>query len=162
MWLTHDDIDLKAGQYGMIRVRAKTIGEAMWQPKTKVNRAVPISSRLRAFLDRYTPPKSDFGWYFPSPDGKWWDPDNFSADLRAANKAAGLSWASLEYRHTFGSQLAQKGESLYKISTLMGNSPEICRRHYAALLPEALTDTVEFPTPAPNLRLVNNVISQSA
>jgi hypothetical protein len=41
-----------------------------------------------------------------------------------------------------------KGESLYKISTLMGNSPEICRRHYAALLPEALTNSVEFPTVA--------------
>jgi hypothetical protein len=37
-----------------------------------------------------------------------------------------------------------KGESLYKISTLMGNSPEICRGHYAALIPEALIDSVEF------------------
>jgi hypothetical protein len=37
-----------------------------------------------------------------------------------------------------------KGESLYKIATLMGNSPEICRRHYAAILPEALTSTVDF------------------
>jgi len=37
-----------------------------------------------------------------------------------------------------------KGESLYKISTLMGNSPEICRRHYAALMPDSLTDSVEF------------------
>ena len=41
-----------------------------------------------------------------------------------------------------------KGESLYKIATLMGNSPEICRRHYAALVPEALTETVEFPEAA--------------
>ena len=36
------------------------------------------------------------------------------------------------------------GESLYKISTLMGNSPEICRRHYATLLPESLIQSVEF------------------
>ena len=56
----------------------------------------------------------------------------------------GLKWTCLDFRHTFGSQLAMKGESLYKISTLMGNSPEICRRHYAALLPEALADCVEF------------------
>jgi hypothetical protein len=47
-------------------------------------------------------------------------------------------------RHTFGSQLATKGESLYKISALMGNSPEICRRHYAALMPETLAQSVEF------------------
>ena len=37
-----------------------------------------------------------------------------------------------------------KGVSLYKIATLMGNSPEICRRHYAALVPEAMGDAVEF------------------
>ncbi len=36
------------------------------------------------------------------------------------------------------------GVSLYKISTLMGNSPEICRRHYAALIPETMADSVEF------------------
>ena len=40
--------------------------------------------------------------------------------------------------------LASNGQSLYKISALLGNSPEICRRHYAALIPEALTDCVEF------------------
>jgi hypothetical protein len=26
----------------------------------------------------------------------------------------------------------------------MGNSPEICRRHYATLMPEALVQSVEF------------------
>ena len=40
--------------------------------------------------------------------------------------------------------MAMKGESLYKISELMGNSPEIRRRHYAALIPEEMRDTVEF------------------
>jgi hypothetical protein len=85
------------------------------------------------------------GWYFPSPEGKRWDPDNFSQDLHAANAASNLPWTCLDYRHTFGSQLAMKGESLYKIATIIGNSPEICRRHYAALLPEAMASTVEFP-----------------
>jgi hypothetical protein len=37
-----------------------------------------------------------------------------------------------------------KGESLYKVSALIANSPGICRRHYAALVPEALADTVEL------------------
>jgi integrase len=145
IWLTHDDIDLKSGTHGIIRVRAKTVNDQSWQPKTKCNRAVPISSRLRRYLDRDTPEKSKHGWYFPSPEGKWWDPDNFAADLREINKKAKLSWSCLDYRHTFGTQLAMKGESLYKISTLMGNSPEICRRHYAALIPESLIETVEFP-----------------
>ena len=119
---------------------------AGWQPKTKKNRAVPISSTLRSYLERYEPRLSDGDWFFPSPEGKRWDADNFSRHLRAANKKAGLRCACLVYRHTFGSQLAQKGVSLYKISQLMGNSPEICRRHYAALIPEALTEEVEFAT----------------
>jgi integrase len=83
----------------------------------------------------------------PSPKGMKWDPDNFSNDLRKLNRVNGLVWSCGDFRHTFGSQLAQKGESLYKIATLMGNSPDICRRHYAALIPEEMHDTVEFAKP---------------
>lgn len=144
LWLTAEDIDLKTGLHGMIRVRAKTIHGESWQPKTKVNRAVPISSTLRSYLNNYTRRPSVGDWFFPSPDGKRWEPDNFSHDLAAVNQKSGLRWGCLDYRHTFGSQLAMKGESLYKISALMGNSPEICRRHYAALIPESLNASVEF------------------
>jgi hypothetical protein len=35
--------------------------------------------------------------------------------------ADGTPYGSLDYRHTFGSLLAMKGESLFKISKLMGN-----------------------------------------
>jgi len=55
----------------------------------------------------------------------------------------------LDFRHTFGSHLAQKGESLYKIAELMGNSPEICRKHYAALVPEKMHNVVEFENGGP-------------
>jgi site-specific recombinase XerD len=85
-------------------------------------------------------------WFFPSPKGKRWDPDGFSHRLRDINRVAGFPWSALDFRHTFGSQVAMKGESLYKVSALMGNSPEICRRHYAALLPESLVESVEFPS----------------
>ena len=108
-------------------------GEESWQPKTKKNRAVPVSSTLRLFLDKWRLKSGEGTWFFPSPEGKRWDPDNFSSDLRGRNEKAKLAWGSLDYRHTFGSQLLDEGGSLYKISTLMGNSPEICRRHYAAL-----------------------------
>ena len=106
--------------------------------------AVPISRALRAYPDSYTPRPSFGDWYVPSPKGSRYDVDNFSQDLCAANQKAGLSWTCLIYRHTFGTQLAMKGESLYKIATLMGNSAEICRRHCAALTPESMTNTVEF------------------
>jgi integrase len=143
LWLTQEDVDLPKR---LIRVRAKTVGDQKWQPKTKRNRVVPISDALSAILSEYTPPDSG-PWFFPSPTGKKWDPDNFSQDLRAVNDAAGLDWSCLDFRHTFGSHLAQKGVSLYKIPTLMGNSPEICRRHYAALIPEEMRD-VEPRSPA--------------
>ena len=143
IWLTHDDIDVRRR---LIRVQAKTIDGESWQPKTKRNRVVPISDALFEILAAYRP-NCDCVWLFPSPTGKRWDPDNFSHDLRSLNKANGLAWGCLDFRHTFGSQLAQKGESLYKISTLMGNSPEICRRHYAALIPEEMTKVVEFGAP---------------
>lgn len=146
LWLTIDDLDLtrRNGGHGLIRVQAKTIDDQTWQPKTRRNRAVPISRDLRGYLDRYAVPKSDAGWFFPSPLAQWWDPDNFSADLRLANREAGLGWACLDFRHTFGSLLAQKGVSLYKISILMGNSPEVCKRHYASVLPHSLISEVEF------------------
>ena len=144
LWITTEDVDL---QQRLIHVRAKTIDGQLWQPKTQRNRVVPIGTTLLEILQAYAP-KRKGPWYFPSPTGGRWDPDNFSQDLRAVNEEHQLDWSCLDYRHTFGSHLAQKGESLFKIATLMGNSPEICRRHYAALVPEAMHDVVEFmPTP---------------
>jgi len=145
MWLTVDDIDLKTGIYGVIKVRAKEFNGEQWKPKTGKNRIVPISSTLRGYLDRYTPAPSEGRWFFPSTSASRLDPDNFSEDLREINRKHGLSWSCGDYRHTFGSQLAMGGESLYKISTLMGNSPDVCRKHYAALMPESLFQSVEFP-----------------
>lgn len=144
IWLTVDDVDFAAGKFGVIRVRSKTVDGDFWEPKTKVNRIVPISHTLRAILDRYVRPNVNRCWFFPSPRGQRWDPDNFSCKLRDVNRGAGLARSSLDYRHSFGSHLAMKGESLYKIATLMGNSPEICRRHYAMLMPESLVQSVEF------------------
>ena len=48
LWLTPQDIDWGAGTHGIIRVRAKTVGKDSWQPKTKRNRGVFISEKLKA------------------------------------------------------------------------------------------------------------------
>lgn len=144
LWLQMEDLDFSAAKHGLIRVRAKTVNERSWQPKTKMNRAVPVSSTLAGYLKQHTHPTSDGSWIFPSPKGKRWDPDTFSTRLREANARAGLSWSCLDFRHTFGSQLAMSGVSDFKIAKLMGNSPEIVRRHYAALVPSAMSDDVEF------------------
>ena len=139
VWLTHDDADLDRK---MIYVRAKEIEHEYWQPKTKKNRAVPVSRRLHSILESYDT-REDSLWYFPS-NGNRMHADTFSHRLAAVNKKAGLDWTCLDFRHTFGSQLAKRGLSLYKISELMGNSPEICRRHYAAIRTEHMHEDVEF------------------
>lgn len=147
LWLTPADIEWSWGQHGALWVRSKTIEGESWLPKTGVDRIVPISRQLRGYLDRYVAMVGLTGtWLFPSPQGCRWDPDNFSEYLRENNAGLGLDWSCLDYRHTFGSQLAMKGESLYKISQLMGNSPDICRKHYAVLMPESLAESVEFPS----------------
>lgn len=143
LWLQEKDVDLEAGY---IRIRSKEVLGRSWQPKNGKNRLVPISAELRRYLEKYKPVESEGDWYFPSPEAGWWDPDNFSGRaLAPVNKANGLTWGCDEFRHTFGSQLAMAGTALQKISKMMGNSVQICERHYAALLPESLIDCVEFP-----------------
>jgi integrase len=140
-WLTWDDLDLRSDP-PVLRVRAKSVAGQAWMPKTKRNRTVPVSPKLRAILSEL--PRNGSPWVFPSPEGKRWDPDNLSARFRDLLKAKALPWNFLDFRHTFGSQLARKGVSLLKIALLMGNSPEIARRHYIHLIPEELHADVVF------------------
>ncbi len=59
-----------------------------------------------------------------------------AAQVKAALQRIG--WNS--FRHTFGSLLAQNGVSIDKISSWMGNTPEVCRRHYAQFVPRDRRD----------------------
>jgi hypothetical protein len=70
LWLTLEDVMLPPGRPGLIQVRAKTVRGEYRQPKTKKNRAVPISADLHRYLDAYAPrlPRGD--WFFPSPQ-RW-------------------------------------------------------------------------------------------
>ncbi len=159
LWLTKTDVERKRR---MIRVCAKTEEGEWWQPKTARNRTVPINTSLAAELDRYRSPQGT-PWFLPSPAGCRVDPDNFSHALAVINQKHKFPWSCLDFRHTFGSILAQRGVSLFKISTMMGNSPEICRRHYAALIPDELAGDAEFTDRDP-LQLVkpNEAAAQTA
>ena len=159
LWLTRDDLDLDRR---LLRIRAKTVGHEFWQPKTRQNRVVPISTPLLKILAAFSS-SGEGPWLFPSPTGKRWDPDTFSQTLRRVNKEHGLDWSCLDFRHAFGSHLAQKGESLYHISEFMGNSPAICRKHYAALVPDAMHDVVEFiktPAAPAGVRSMDDLLKQ--
>lgn len=144
-WLRWEDLDL-SGEPAVLRIRAKTVQGESWMPKTKRDRKVPVSGRLREVLQRHRNERGArcAGWLFPSPQGCRWDPDNLSGRFRDLIKRAGLPWNLLDLRHTFGSQLARKGVSLLKIAKLMGNSPAIASRHYINLVPEEMGADVEF------------------
>jgi len=85
-WLQESDVDFSAGIHGMIRVRAKTVDDKSCEPKTKVNRVVPISSKLKIYLEKYPIPGVEGKWYFSTPNGKRRDPDNLSRYLVSIRK----------------------------------------------------------------------------
>lgn len=137
VWLDWPDVDLARR---ILSVRAKG---RHWQPKTARNRVVPISAKLAPVLE--SAPRAAL-WAFPSPQGKRWHPDNLTSRWRRFTVAASLpDWTLLDLRHTFATHLIRKPEvSFAKLAALMGNSPEICRRHYAHVATEDMHGDVDF------------------
>ena len=119
---------------------AKYIDQRTQKPrKLKTGwRDVPVPLVLRERLIKHLE-KHDNYWLLPGWNNARWTADNFSKTLAALNKKAGLSWTCNEYRHTYATNLAKNGASLFKIAKLMGNSHQIVEKHYAQyiLLPEA-------------------------
>jgi len=113
-WLTWEDVDLQETP-PVLRIRAKTLGTESWLPKTKRDRRIPISPKLATYPKCL--PKKHTPWIFPSLKGCRWDPDNLGHRVRRLLKKAGLRWNFLDFRHTFGSQLARKGDFLISSDT---------------------------------------------
>lgn len=68
-----------------------------------------------------------------------WEKEKAERNSEIENHLNRIGWNS--FRHTFGSLLAQNGVSLDKISAWMGNTPEVCRRHYAQFIPRDRRDS---------------------
>lgn len=80
-----------------------------------------------------------------------WNPDVLSkqylANLRSAAKAAKIKKKvdSRTLRRTFGSIAIRAGLTVEEVATIMGNRPQIVRRHYARLVPDEVhLDGVSF------------------
>ena len=68
-----------------------------------------------------------------------------NARLLAASTTLGIpderiGWNA--WRHTFASLLVQEGLGLDLVSAWMGNTPEVCRRHYAQFIPRDRRNTM--------------------
>lgn len=80
------------------------------------------------------------------PGDRWFNPSRASEgkgryrfdpvkQWKRVRKLAGVDRATwLLLRHTFGSELAQKGVPLIKIARWMGNTLAVCERHYVGLV----------------------------
>jgi len=109
--------------------------------KTGKSRRVPVSAALLAVLQAEEKKAGVVvaHWQGERPAVK------AESDLRLLAKslpalADKIGWNI--FRHTFASLLAQTGKvSIDQISALMGNTPEVCRRHYAHLIPDAVERT---------------------
>ena len=135
--LAWEDIDLERGRLVVRR------------SKTGRRRVVPIAGRLRRRLARARPGRLRrhhpiVPW--PEAEAAWaWRARELTDRLRGLVleldpdlDPALVAWTP--WRHTFGSLLAQAGVSIDKISAWMGNTPEVCRRHYAEFIPRGMRD----------------------
>lgn len=125
------DIDLASG---LISVRTS---------KTGRGRLVPIAARLaevvassRRGQGRVAPWKWEAG-------SEHWKVGALGLleriQTRLPDLAARCRWNI--FRHTFASLLVQSGVSIDKLSAWMGNSPDVCRRHYAQFIPAGARDS---------------------
>jgi len=112
--------------------------------KTGKRRVVPLAGPLKRVLAAIPAPQRKgrvIGW--PESENAWRGRgDMLVARLKREPACAAfadrIGWTP--FRHTFGSLLAQAGVSLDKISAWMGNTPAVCRRHYAEFVPRDAHD----------------------
>ena len=111
--------------------------------KTKKRRVLPLAGDLLKLLESI-PESRRRGHVVKTPNDKANRLNRADDLVEAIRKAAKgmeesiipperIRWNA--WRHTFGSLLAQAGVSLDKISAWMGNTPDVCRRHYAQFVP---------------------------
>lgn len=103
-------------------------------------RTVPMTETLRVYIKRYLDSvKKDLVYLFPSPrsEQKPIHPDYLETWVKKA-----AQWAKLEnseeltvhvLRHSFGTQLAESGASVYEIRDLMGHSSIMVSENYVKL-----------------------------
>ena len=131
MWLTRDAISKDLSFLSIIN-RVDDDRDVESSLKTG-DRAVTILPPLKALLENYLP-RLRGRWLIPSSGGAQWAGNEFAKKLRALNKAAGLTWTCLHYRHTYATQRAAEGWPLFRIAREMGNSVSVVEEYYAGFI----------------------------
>lgn len=108
----------------------QVINKAGFTTKSKRHRTIPLNDKLLVILKAY---RKDKGYcFFPQYSRKWPLRKSFNTLLKNA-KLNNVGWHTL--RHTFASQLAQAGISIYKISQWLGHKDVSTTMVYSHLAP---------------------------
>ena len=131
LWLTRDSI---SADLGYLSVLNRLDEEADLESSLKTGeRSVTILPPLRRILESYLPGLTG-KWVVPNPKGMRWRPDSFSKKLSSINRKAGLRWTCLHFRHTYATQRAAEGWTLFRVAKEMGNSVAVVEEYYAGYI----------------------------
>jgi|SRR5882672_380113 len=112
----------------LIHVKDRKMGNSMWYPLTPLLKDI-LASGVRHIA-------SD--WVFCDEHGKPWNHNAASKCIKRAMVAAGIPAASAHtLRHTFTSELTERGESFELIGELLGVKSAYIVAHYSHLTPES-------------------------
>lgn len=127
-------IDFKGG--GRILVQS----EGRFRTKSGRDRKIPLNTRLRGILEEHKGAPGEFIVYPDMPEKSGAETVyrvDFTEAFRTVVKDAKLKDVTPHVlRHTFASQLAIAGVSLYKISTWLGHASIVTTQIYAHLAPD--------------------------
>lgn len=135
------------------------VGDEMFETKGKNQRYVPICDEVSGVVESRTPScvlptprrtslekgeKDSVGYVFAKADGGRYTGDYFSKRFKKACRDAGLNEAYHFHslRHSFASNLAQRGVSIYVIKDLLGHSSISTTEIYSHLNVDSLREAV--------------------
>lgn len=110
-----------------------------FKPKSREMRTIPLHPRLLKFLAIYGRQEpfmlAPFKKYWPEPPKYRFNPKKRFKSWTVACGIKKCTYHTL--RHTFATQLAQKGASLVEIAQLLGDTLKVAEDHYIAYLPNS-------------------------
>lgn len=126
-------------------------GEYIDLLRTKGNkpRIVPLTAEARALFERLTKGKGDADLVFTRDDGSPWLKSYQSRPMRRACLDAGIDPPKSFHilRHTFAVLLLREHVPIEFVAKALGNSVQICQRHYAHVIPQDLADIMNSRMP---------------
>ncbi|MDP3150663.1 MAG: tyrosine-type recombinase/integrase [Ignavibacteria bacterium] len=132
-----------------LATRIITVGDEDFTTKGRNQRYIPISDEaLTSILSQRERKKAipiGNSFVFSKPNGDPFTGDYFSKRFKRACKSAGID-KSIHFhslRHSFASNLAQKGVSLYTIKELLGHSSITTTEIYSHLNMDSLKEAIE-------------------